>query len=417
MAVTVRPIETDEVAAWVTSVSVPFLRPGPDDEADSEDRWRRALAGGTAWAAVDEGRFVGNCAIFPLELSLPAAPDAACPTVPMAGVTAVGVHPTHRRRGILRSLMGAMLEAAVANGQPVAGLYASEAVIYGRFGFGTATWGTKAALVTSRSAFAVPAPSLDIRLVGADEAAKLVPPVFDRARRNQPAEVSRTEGMWAERFLDRPAERHGRSGQFYALAETGYAIYRSDRRPDSDTAVLQVEDLCGETPEDEAALWRYLLDIDLVDEVVWWLRVGGEPLLHRLADPRCVRAQTVEDLLWVRVLDVPAAFTARGYRASGRLVVEVDPAPAGTGSGTADPAAGRWVVEAGPDGAFCRAARAGDTTDLRLGVAALGTLLAGGAAASVLAAAGRVREERAGAVAVADALFNPGRVTFCTTDF
>jgi predicted acetyltransferase len=168
-------------------------------------------------------------------------------------------------------------------------------------------------------------------------------------------------------------------------------------------ARIVVDELRGTTPEVEAALWRFLLDLDLVGPVTVKRCAVDEPVRWRLADPRQLRTSAVEDRLYVRVLDTAAAFEARGYQAEGRLVLDV--APPDSDEGDVDGAPGRWVLEAGPDGASCRRARTGDDVDLRLGLPALGTLLMGGFAASTLAAGGRVEEARRGALRQADLLF------------
>ena len=178
---------------------------------------------------------------------------------------------------------------------------------------------------------------------------------------------------------------------------------------------MVVEELRGLTPDAEAALWRFVLDIDLVGEVAFKRRPVDEPFRWRLRDSRQLRTVSVDDELYVRVLDVPAAFEARGYRSSGRLVFEV--LPPEVDEGGADPAPGRWVLECGPQGASCRAARAGEDADLRLGMAALGSLYLGGFRASQLGAARLVEEVTAGGLDRADALLVTAPAPVSTTGF
>jgi predicted acetyltransferase len=418
MDLTVRPIRPDEMDRWVRAVLVPFLVAPRGEEADEAVRLDSAIVDPeTAWAVFDGDRIVGNAATLRLSLSLPSAPDGPCPSVPMTAVTAVGVHPTHRRRGLLRRLMAELVADGVARGETVAGLNASEAGIYGRFGFGVATTTATAVLERRRVAFAVPTPEIGVALVEPDEAAASIPLLAERIRARQPGQVSRSPGLWAELFADLPSHRRGRSGNFYALAEEGYAIYRAERGSiPGGGATVQVSALEALDPGAEAALWRYLTSIDLVASVRGRVRVE-DPLRHRLADPRAMSVGEVGDWLWLRVLDVPGAFSARQYTAAGRLVLEVVAAPAGTGTGGADPAAGRFVLEAGPDGATCRPARAGEPSELVLGVAELAPLLVGGTPASVLRAAGRLDELSPGAARRADQLFASAPAPYCTTWF
>ena len=140
-----------------------------------------------------------------------------------------------------------------------------------------------------------------------------------------------------------------------------------------------------------------------------------DPLRWRLADPRQLRVTASDDELWVCVLDTAAALQARGYERAGRLVLDIAP-PATPVAGISKSTIGRWVLEAGPDGASCRPA-GGEQCDLRMGLADLGALYMGGVRASTLAAAGRVHEERPGALAVADTVFMTTREPFCGTGF
>jgi predicted acetyltransferase len=457
MTVTVRLIQPDEVGAWAQSVSVPFLDPATteDKRVRWEHHWRPHVEIGRTWAAEDRGRFVGNACTFTRTVTLPGTgmgvqsgtgmgvqsgtgmgvqsgtgmgtqPGEAggfCPAVPLAAVSAVGVHPTHRRRGLLRRLMAAMLDDARARGEVVAGLLASEAPIYGRFGFGPATQAATYVIDARASAFAVPAPVVDLELLTPSEAGKVLPGMFERACARQPGQVSRDEATWAGIFEDDPAERGGASARWYIVGHGGFATLRTEEisTPGDTWGKVTLRDIVAETPEIEAALWRFALDLDLVREVVAFPRPVDEPLRHRLVDPRKLRTTAVVDFLWLRVLDTPGALTARGYTRPGRLVLDVR-APAATPRGPdgldgPDPAVGRWVLDAGADGSTCVSARADEPTDLVLGLADLGALLAGGTGASILAAAGRIDEERPGALGVADGLFASRPAPMSVTSF
>jgi predicted acetyltransferase len=407
--------------AFVSSARVPFLDPAtddPDDRADSE-RHARELEVDRAWVAVDQGRFVANAAIASLDLTLPAPPGELAPVIPFAGVTAVGVHPTHRRRGLLRQLMAHTLADGRARGEVLAGLIASESVIYGRFGFGHATSVTELRIDSREAAMLQPAPRLDIRLVDADEARKVLPELFDWQRRVRAGEPNRGAGHWDERLADRPHRRRGGGNAlFHAVCDEGYVSYRVHEEDilKGERCRLAIDELRGLRPEVEAGLWQFVFEIDLVGEVTARRRPLDEPLRWRLADPRQLRVTDVTDWLWVRILEVPAALQARGYRRDGRLVLDVLP-PQDDLDGQPDPAPGRWLLEAGPDGASCRAARRGERTDLRLRVTDLGALYLGGFPASVLAAAGRIEECRPGSLDRADALLATSPAPLTGTGF
>ena len=302
--------------------------------------------------------------------------------------------------------MAAMHEDARRRGEALAGLEASESIIYGRFGYGLAADMVEYSIDSRDSAFAVPAPSLDLALVDGDEAVALLPGIFDRQRRTRAGEINRSPAFWNEHLADPQHRRAGRSALFHAACDGGYVSYRAGHESSvfrGERATVTVEELRGDTAEIEAGLWRFVLDLDLVGTVAVLRRPVDEPVRWRLSDPRRLRTEAVEDRLYVRILDPGAAFVARGYQGEGRLVLDVL-APQ-VSEGADDGAPGRWVVEAGPDGATCSRAHAGDSVDLRLGVPALGSLYMGGFAASLLADGGLIEEVRPGSLAVADALF------------
>jgi predicted acetyltransferase len=397
----VRKIQPEEGHAFRRSVMIPFLDPmtdDPDQVADYE-LWAAKAELDRSWVVDDGGHFVGNSAVYSMDVTLPAPPGRLCPTIPMAGITAVGIHPTHRRQGLLRQLMATMHDDARSRGEAIAGLEASESNIYGRFGYGLAANLAEYAIDSRASAFAVAVPALELELTDNEGAAKVLPDLFDRQRRTRAAEVNRSRGYWAQFLADSPHQRGKATARFHAVCDEGYVLYsfRANR------VTIRVEELRGTSPEIEAGLWRFVLDLDLVGQVVVKRRPVDEPVRWRLDDPRQLQAVGVEDRLYVRILDTVAALVARGYRTEGRLVLDVLP-PTTSGEGD-DPAPGRWVLEAGPDGAACRRARVGEDADLRLGIAALGSLYMGGFPASLLAAGGRIEELNPGSLVRADELF------------
>jgi predicted acetyltransferase len=403
----VRKLRPDEESAFRRSVMIPFLDPfagDPDQVADFE-MWAGKSEIDRTWVVDVGDRFAGNAGIFSLNVTLPAGPGQPCPTAPMAGVSAVGVHPTHRRKGFLSQLIRVMHDDARDRGEAIAGLEASESVIYGRFGYGLAANLAEYSIDSRASAFAVPSPNVDLSLVDKDEAITRLPALFDRQRRTRAGEVDRNAAYWNQLLADQPHDRRGLSARFHAVCDEGYVLYRATRAADvfqGERVTLVVEELRGMTADVEAALWRFVLDLDLVGSVTAKRCAVDEPIRWRLADPRQLRMANIEDRLYVRILDTPAALEARGYQAEGRLVLDVLP-PVAT-EGDADNGPGRWVLEAGPEGASCRRARVGEEADLRLELPALGSLYMGGFPASLLAAGGRVEELRSGALSMADAL-------------
>ena len=406
MAATIRRLQRGEESAFVKSVRVPFLDPNTGSaEDEAADRpWAEHVETERMWVVEERGQFVGNGGVRTMDVTVPASPAAPCPIVAMGGVTAVGIHPTHRRRGFLSRMMAEMLADCRERGEPVAGLIASESVIYGRFGFGLASDSADYRIDSARSSFKVAPPDADIRLVDHAEAAKVLPGLFDAARTARAGEPSRSPKFWEDTLADRPDGRNGATGLFFAVCEDGYAAYRARRGADNlraERVEIVVEEIQSADPEAQAALWRFVLDLDLIGAVDFRRRPLDEPVRWRLTDPRQLQTKSIYDRLYLRILDVPAALTARGYAAEGRLTLELLPDDVGG----EDPAVGTWRLEAGPDGATCSKVAAGGEADLRLQVTALGSLYLGGVSATTLAAAGLVDALRPGGIAAADRLF------------
>lgn len=402
-----RPVTRDELTEFTMTALAAFGE--RFDPARFELDWTSVELDRTL-AAFDRDEIVGTGRLYSLELTMPGGQ-----VVPAAGVSWIAVLPTHRRRGILTAIKQTQLDDAVARGEPLAILYASESGIYRRFGYGVATSSMSVSVERRRSAFLNPVPPGRVRLVGEDDARKLFPEIFDRARRAQPGAVQRVDAWWPDEFFWRDPDEKGT--RFYCVCESpdgsldGYAAYRFDASWDADAnGTLHVVDLVTVSPAARAVLWRYLLDIDLVDTIKAWVVPVDEPLRWLLRESRRMRVTRLGDSLWVRVLDAPAALSARTYAVPGRVVLEIvdDVRPDGG-------AAGRIALDGGPDGAEAR--RTSDEPDLVLGVAGLGGILLGGVRASTLARAGLVEERTSGALAIADAMFAVEPQPFSMTDF
>ena len=410
MDLELRPIVDEEYPAWSRTVERAF---GAQPSEQEVEDWRLVFERDRSLAVFDGPDIVATTGAISFDLTLPGGT-----VTPVAGVTAVAVRTTHRRRGLLRALMERQLDDVAARGEALAVLTASESLIYGRFGYGLASTNAWCRIDTAGTDLARrPDAGGRLRQVERDEATRSIPVVYDRARTRHPGALSRSDRYWQRWFLDREQWRQGASARFYVLhvdaagAPDGYLAYRA-KEGDwghglADGTVI-VEELDAVDDEVEAALWQYVLDIDLVRHVRADARPVDEPLRWRLADPRRLQTSALFDHLWVRLLDVPAALSARRYAVDARLVAELrDPfRPSGEG---------RYVVDGGPDGAECRPTTS--DPDLVLGVAELGALHLGGVTATTLARAGRVEERSAGALRVADAFFPSSPAPWCCTPF
>jgi predicted acetyltransferase len=243
-----------------------------------------------------------------------------------------------------------------------------------------------------------------------------VPPLYDRYRRGQPGELSRPQEWWDVYARDPEWTRQGASRHYDVVYESapdrvdGWVSYRVEARWPHGLAanVIKVRMLVGLTPEADAALWRYLLDMDLAGTIKLHDRPLDDPIRWRLADPRRLRVTDVSDQLWVRLLDLRGALAARRYAVEDTLVLEVSDAMRPRNQG-------RFRLEGGPDGAAC------DPTtvepDLALGVADLGAAYLGGVSLAALSRAERVAELTPGALLRADRMFAAAPPPICTTHF
>ena len=402
-----RPVTRDELTEFTMTALAAFgerFDPGRFELDWTSVELDRTLA------AFDGDQIVGSGRLYSLELTVPGGQ-----LVPAAGVSWIAVLPTHRRRGILNAIKRTQLDDAAERGEPLAILYASESGIYRRFGYGVATSSMSVSIERRHSAFLNPVPEGRVRLVGEDDARKLFPEIFDRVRRAQPGAVQRVDAWWPSELFWRDPDEKGT--RFYSVCESpdgsldGYAAYRFEASWDTDAnGTLQVVDLVTVSPAARGVLWRYLLDVDLVDTIKAWVVPVDDPLRWLLRESRRMRVTRLGDSLWVRVLDAPAALSARTYAVPGRVVFEIldDVRPDGA-------AAGRVALDGGPDGADAR--RTSDEPDLVLDVASLGGILLGGVRPSTLARAGLVEERTAGALALADAMFAVEPQPFSMTDF
>ena len=390
---------------------VPFARAVNRHFYDSEEDddvlpWVEALSTGyRAWWTRVDGRVAGNLGVIETTVSLPGGGD-----VPLAAITAVGVAQTMRRRGVMSGLMNACLDEAVARGEPLAGLFASEAAIYGRFGFGVAAPHVGYRVDRSRVRFRDP---VDVHLVEEatpEKARSAWPELHDRVRVERPASVAKHPGQWllgVER--DIPGWRGGASARrLVEVPGRGYASYRLKEHFEGmlPAGSVRVLELLATDPEAEAALWQHVLDLDLTSTLEASFRPLDDTLPLLLADPHALRP-TESPPLYLRLLDVPRILASRTYRGRGTVVLEVvDPA---------GHAQGRWRLEVDTDGATCTP-DAGPATVV-LPAQSLVGIVFGGVRATSLAAARRLEERRPGAAAELDHLMAVDRAPWTTMEF
>jgi predicted acetyltransferase len=410
MSIEIRPITPDEFPSFVRVPQTAFGHGMPSDEEMEMER--AGFEYDRSVAAFEDGHILGTAGAYSFQLTLPGLTQIAA-----AGVSWVSVLPTARRRGIFRQMMTHQLTDIQQRGEALAILYASESLLYSRFGYGAATTSVAFEIDPKRAGFRnETTPEGLVRLVDTDEARRTIPDIYDQARRQQPGELNRSHERWDNYFRDPERWRDGMSARFYLLYESssghaeGYVSYRIREKWDQGLAqnILSVGSMKALTDEAQAALWQYCLSVDLVATVQAHTRPPDDPLRWMLGDPRRLRVTSLTDGLWIRLLDIPAALEARRYLVEGSLILEVH-------DETRPETSGCYYLDGSPDGATCR--RTDREPDLILSVNDLGAVYLGGVSFTTLAAAGRIREQTPGGLIRASLMFASEHAPWCSTDF
>ncbi|MDX6202840.1 MAG: hypothetical protein QOJ83_2340 [Frankiales bacterium] len=410
MGLEIRTVKEDEFEAWQTINSIAFFNHIP---ADTGSRWKLPYVDlERCWAALDGGRPVATLRTFDNEITLPGGAQIAADAV-----TNVTVLPTHRRRGSLNGMMSASLAHAAERGDAVSILIAARWRIYGRYGYGPATEGAAYTVKTGSFELRPEVTSRgSVEIVKPAELRSEVDAIFDRFRvgqvgaiRQQPELVDRRFGINVGPPGYEPTKGYCALHRDLDGKPDGYLFYDVDdawqgMEPD---CTLTVHDLVTATPDAYAGLWAFCAEMDNVVRVKAGDRSVDEPLRWLLQDGRAITKDSQDDMLWLRILDVAKALSARTYRVAGTLVVHV--------TDSYGHAEGRYVLEGGPDGASC--SRTDAAADLTLSAYALGAAYLGGTRLRNLAKGGGVTEHSAGALAHADLMFTSEVTPWCNTWF
>lgn len=409
MPIEIRTVPQADLYTWARSVGHANSEEIPEEDfRDVEPE----VEPDRTFGAYDGEQVVGGGSIFSFDLTVPGGA-----AVPAAGVTWVGIMPTHRRQGALRKLMTRMIEDATARNEPLAVLWASEGSIYQRFGYGLATRSGAIDLERDRGVFVSAAePVGRTRLVTIEEAREKFPPIFEANRALIPGFFSRTATWWdIDVLADFKWARRGFDRKFYALHESeegvpdAYAMYRvrqewANSVPGSELGVQEVTAVSGAALRE---MWRFILGVDLIKRITTRGASPDEPLMLMVMEPRRVNL-AVRDGLWLRVIDVGEALQRRSYAADGSVVLEIHDEfmPRAGGRFRLTTSGGRGTVE-----------RADDAADVALSAADLGALYLGDQTFLTLSRAGRTNELTPGSWARADAMLRTDVRPWCPQIF
>jgi predicted acetyltransferase len=406
MDIQIRTCTEEDMDRFLITTEAAF---GQGVDEKERARMKKNLEPERCFAAWDGDAMVGAGANYSLTLSIPGG------ELPAAGVTMIGVLPTHRRRGILTKMMARLADDAAAHAEPVAILWASETSIYQRFGYGPATKQVLLDAEKNRLLWLDPSPIRgSVRLLSEDETLKTLPDIYERVRLQTPGSFARSSDWWSHHRLKDHDENSGSNGPLFRAAleidgrAEAYALYRVEQFWDAAARnKLHVIEALGATDEATREIWKYLFSLDLIETVrSWWLPID-HPLFLMVAEPPRLGMRLINSL-WLQVLDVQAALEARSYAAADSVVFEISQGPV--------PAAqGRWRLDA--QGSTPAVGRTDDDPDVQLSIQDLGGMYLGGCTFAQLLAAGRGCEVTDGAAARFDALFHTARAPYCTEIF
>jgi predicted acetyltransferase len=391
----------EEMPEFIRLVEAAF---GHEPQEEEIERWSRTLEPERMLWVSDGDLKVATAGAFTFSVSIPGG------ELPAAGVTVVGVLPSHRRRGILRQMMREQIDDVRGRREPLAILWASEASIYGRFGYGLATKGAKITIDRDRAVFRDdPGPSGAVRLVALEDAADLLPDVFERVRAQTPGMFARSRTWWESSTLADPEHaRRGGGPLFCAVLELddnpeAYALYRikGDWEEGVPNSTLVIREVMATSTPALREIWRFLFGVDLVARVEAWGVPPDYPLFLMLTEARRLR-MTLSDAMWLRLVDLEAALGARSFADAEPVVLDVRDAFCPWNEGA-------WRV---PD-----VARTEAQPDLRIDAGDLGSAYLGGISFAELARAGRVEELRDGGIERADSVFRTSVTPWCPEVF
>lgn len=371
----VNPVPVEEARDFLAAVVTTLLGdPYGDDFEKRVARWQLEWPEHT-WGYRDNGRWVATLATEPRIVTIP-GPGVTTRDLGVDSVTIVTVAATHRRRGLLTSMMTDSLRAAKDAGHAMSILIAAEWPIYGRFGYAPAVLDSGYIYYPRRPSAGLPAPKEgSLRQVAPSELGEIAPAIFERARRQRAGQVDR-HGRWWDRALGIGFEPIGKQSHWIlhegADGPDGLLAWHVTRDFEltGEMGAVNVPHFVAASDEAYLDLWGYLSGIDVVDEIHVDDRPVDEPIRWQLRDARALSYKHTFDYMWVRLLDVPAALAARSYAIPGRLVLDVVDTDLG------EFGAGRYVVEADDGSATCTPTSA--EPDLRINQRALAASYLGG---------------------------------------
>jgi len=400
----IRPITDDEFEPLGHAIVNAF---GDDLDDGWVARFRKVMPIERTLAAFDDGDMVGTFGEFPLRLTVPGGAQ-----IDMAGTTIVTVRSTHRRRGLLRAMMHQHLATIAERGDMVAGLWASEAPIYGRFGYGLATQSFAVTIDARRVTLPPVDAGLRVEPIAPDDLAEVVGPVWNASAPARPGFLERSDERWENIAADPESHRGGATARRHIVVKrgpdvVGYVTFRQRSVWDGPVAngSVEVDTMISTDTEAHIALWTHLLSIDLFPNVSFWNMPIDDPLIVLASDMRQVK-RTMNDAGYLRILDLPRALAARSYESDGSLTIKV----------TDDLGYADGTFQVTVRGGTANVEASTDPSDCTMAIETLGALYLGGANAAQLATTAKLSGS-AEAVSTLDRLFRTTTAPWMSEEF
>lgn len=319
-ALEIRQITADESQAFLDAICVPF---GTDPTPNGVNRLMNRFEIDRLRAAFDGDEIVATFGTLSLEMTVPGG------SLPVGGTTLVTVMPTHRRQGVLRTLMTQHLHELHERGEVLAALWASESGIYGRFGYGMATEMAQAKLLKQYARMQSPTDiAQNMRMLTKQLASEFFPPIYETVASHRPGMFRRSSEWWEHRTLaDYEEQRGGFTAHRYVLytrdgKPAGYVIYRTKEFHADDGGDIKVVELMAVDSQAEKSLWEFVFGIDLAKSIGVFNMPVDTPLRWWIEHPRELERK-ITDAMWIRPLDVAAALAGRKYSRPGTLSIRM----------------------------------------------------------------------------------------------
>ncbi len=321
--------------------------------------------------------------------------------IPNLGLTIVGVHAGHRRKGLLTRMIADHFAVAKEQGAIMSTLWAAEQAIYGRFGYG---------MVSEVLGLSVSRGVELAEVEGSEELSVEIETLEEQTHGPLLAQVAAGMTRPGSALLDPEVLRwHAVDGAVHGRGEkepqrvvvvrdgedpVAIATFRRDSKGEGGVSadVVHVGFHGALTPAAQRRLWSVLTSIDLSATVQTNNFTYDHPLL-RLIGPHRGTVKHVYDGIWARLLDVKACMEARTYGAAADVTFALTDTVLPENAGV-----WRLTTAAGGDGTLARADIETSEADLDLTIQQLSSAYLGGVTLASLYEAGQVRERRPGAV-------------------